>query len=69
VPATSTQPPSTPSSSPPATTQAPPRGGGGRAYANCTEARAAGAAPIMRGSPDYDLNRGLDRDGDGIACE
>ena len=36
-------------------------------YANCTEARAAGAAPIRRGEPGYAPK--LDRDGDGIACE
>ena len=36
-------------------------------FANCTEARDAGAAPIMRGEPGY--RSGLDRDGDGIACE
>lgn len=36
-------------------------------YANCTEARAAGAAPIYRGEPGY--ARKLDRDGDGIACD
>jgi len=36
-------------------------------YANCTEARAAGAAPILRGEPGY--RSGLDRDGDGVACE
>ena len=36
-------------------------------YANCTAARAAGAAPIHRGEPGY--RSGLDRDGDGIACE
>ena len=36
-------------------------------YANCTAARAAGAAPILRGQPGY--RSGLDRDGDGIACE
>lgn len=36
-------------------------------YANCTAARAAGAAPIMRGEPGY--RSGLDRDGDGVACE
>jgi hypothetical protein len=40
-------------------------GGGG--YANCTEARAAGAAPIRRGEAGYSPK--LDRDGDGIACE
>ncbi|MEO8556268.1 MAG: excalibur calcium-binding domain-containing protein [Actinomycetota bacterium] len=36
-------------------------------YANCTAARAAGAAPIHRGDPGYATK--LDRDGDGIACE
>jgi Excalibur calcium-binding domain len=36
-------------------------------YANCAAARAAGAAPIHRGEPGY--RSGLDRDGDGIACE
>lgn len=36
-------------------------------YANCSEARAAGAAPIYEGQPGY--RRKLDRDGDGIACE
>lgn len=36
-------------------------------YANCTEARAAGVAPMNEGSPDYDPH--LDRDHDGVACE
>jgi Excalibur calcium-binding domain len=36
-------------------------------YANCTAARAAGAAPIYRGEPGY--RPALDRDDDGIACE
>lgn len=36
-------------------------------YPNCDAARAAGAAPIRRGQPGY--RAGLDRDGDGIACE
>jgi len=36
-------------------------------YANCTEARAAGAAPILRGEPGYAPK--LDRDDDGVACE
>jgi hypothetical protein len=36
-------------------------------YANCAEARAAGAAPLHRGDPGY--RSGLDRDGDGVACE
>lgn len=37
------------------------------AYRNCTEARAAGAAPIRAGEPGYGQH--LDRDGDGVACE
>lgn len=36
-------------------------------YPNCTAARAAGVAPILRGQPGY--GRHLDRDGDGKACE
>jgi hypothetical protein len=36
-------------------------------YANCTAARAAGAAPVRRGDPGYGTH--LDRDGDGIGCE
>ncbi len=36
-------------------------------YANCAEVRAAGAAPIRRGEPGY--RSGLDRDGDGVACD
>ncbi|MXM62068.1 hypothetical protein GR925_01025 [Streptomyces sp. HUCO-GS316] len=36
-------------------------------YANCSEARAAGAAPILRGEPGYDSH--LDRDNDGVACD
>ena len=36
-------------------------------YANCTEAKAAGAAPLYRGDPGY--RDKLDRDHDGIACE
>lgn len=39
----------------------------GAYYRNCAEARAAGAAPIYRGQPGY--RKGLDRDGDGVACE
>jgi len=37
------------------------------AFANCAQARAAGAAPVRRGDPGY--SRKLDRDGDGIGCE
>ncbi|AWZ09569.1 hypothetical protein DRB89_39785 [Streptomyces sp. ICC4] len=36
-------------------------------YKNCTEAKAAGAAPIRRGQPGY--GKHLDRDNDGIACD
>ena len=36
-------------------------------YSSCAVARAAGAAPIRRGSPGYRSK--LDADGDGIACE
>ena len=36
-------------------------------YANCTAARAAGAAPLYAGTPGYRSQ--LDRDGDGVACE
>jgi len=44
---------------------APPSGG--TYFANCTEARVAGAAPIRVGQPGY--RPALDRDADGIACE
>ncbi|HVV11323.1 thermonuclease family protein [Amycolatopsis sp.] len=36
-------------------------------YANCTAAKAAGAAPLHIGEPGY--RKALDRDGDGVACE
>ncbi|WP_248762156.1 DUF1524 domain-containing protein [Pseudarthrobacter sp. SSS035] len=36
-------------------------------YANCTAAKAAGAAPIYAGQAGY--RAGLDRDSDGVACE
>ena len=48
----------------PAPAPAPAPVGG---YANCTDARNAGAAPLHRGDPGYASK--LDRDGDGIACE
>ena len=41
--------------------------GGGPTFANCDEARAAGAAPLHRGDPGY--STGMDGDGDGVACE
>ncbi len=36
-------------------------------FANCDEARAAGAAPVHRGKPGYGSH--LDRDHDGIGCD
>jgi hypothetical protein len=39
----------------------------GRDYANCAQARAAGAAPVRAGDPGY--GRHLDRVGDGVGCE
>ena len=51
-----------------------PNGGGngrpkpsGGVFANCTEARAAGAAPVREGDPGF--GRHLDRDNDGVGCE
>lgn len=38
-----------------------------RAFRNCDEARAAGAAPVHRGDPGYGAH--LDRDNDGVGCE
>lgn len=51
----------------PAPAPAPAPSGAGVSYANCAAARAAGAAPIMRGEPGYSSK--LDRDNDGVACE
>ncbi len=36
-------------------------------YSGCREVRAAGAAPLYRGTPGYRTT--MDGDGDGIACE
>ena len=36
-------------------------------FANCSAARAAGAAPVREGQPGY--GRKLDQDGDGVGCE
>ena len=49
------------------TTSPGPTSGAGVYYPNCKAACAAGVAPIYRGQPGY--RSGLDRDGDGIACE
>lgn len=55
--------PTTPATSPPGAVAPQPD----VYYANCTAARAAGAAPILVGQPGY--RPALDRDHDGIACE
>lgn len=63
-------PPSRPAYSSGFTADSPERQDTGRrsgAYANCTEARAAGAAPVRIGEPGYGPH--LDRDRDGIGCE
>jgi hypothetical protein len=39
----------------------------GNYYQNCSEAKAAGAAPLYVGEPGY--RSALDRDNDGVACE
>lgn len=44
-----------------------PKQGSSTPYANCTAARAAGAAPVMQGEPGFGPH--LDRDNDGIGCE
>lgn len=36
-------------------------------FSNCAEARSVGASPLYAGMPGY--RPGLDRDGDGVACE
>jgi micrococcal nuclease len=41
--------------------------GPGGVWRNCSEARAAGAAPVYRGDPGFGPHP--DRDGDGIGCE
>lgn len=64
---TTTLPPLT---APPTTAPAPPSTQAvapAPSFANCAEARAAGAAPLYRGQPGYSSR--LDRDGDGVACE
>jgi hypothetical protein len=65
VPATTTKPTTATTENTVAKTTAPPATG--VYYANCTEARAAGVAPLHTGDPGY--RSGLDRDHDGVACE
>lgn len=56
-------------SSPPQrlSSSSPRRAASSGAFANCSAARAAGAAPVYAGDPGY--ARRLDRDGDGVGCE
>jgi micrococcal nuclease len=49
------------------TTSSPPSPAAGALYRTCSEARAAGAAPLHRGDRGY--REALDGDGDGVACE
>ncbi|MEV6237860.1 excalibur calcium-binding domain-containing protein [Lentzea sp. NPDC051838] len=51
----------------PAPVPAPPPPPAAAYYANCSAAKAAGAAPLYRGQPGY--RSALDRDNDGVACE
>ena len=54
-------------SSAPAQKRTPGSSGGGTYFANCSAARAVGAAPVRASAPGY--SRKLDRDGDGVGCE
>lgn len=65
LPANVSAPPPADSPTMPPTDPTPPPGG--VYYANCDAVRAAGAAPLYAGEPGY--RAGLDRDGDGVACE
>ncbi|WP_277441807.1 excalibur calcium-binding domain-containing protein [Streptomyces sp. SPB162] len=68
-PVTPSQPP-TPTDEPPTPAETPsssPSPEGPAYFRDCDEARAAGAAPLFAGDPGY--RSGLDRDGDGVACE
>lgn len=66
-PAPQTQPHPTNPPKPAAQPTYPPPRNDAPYYANCTAARAAGAAPLYRGQPGY--RPAMDRDGDGVACE
>lgn len=64
-----------PAASAPAATLAPAQRPPGKAmttsgesvFRNCSQVRAAGAAPVRRGDPGHGSH--LDRDNDGIGCE
>ena len=68
APVTTEEPPPPPvTDTPRPAATAAPSAPSGATYANCSEAKAAGAAPLSRGEPGYSSK--LDRDGDGVACE
>ncbi len=77
APTTTAPPPAPPPTAPPPPPTAPPTTAAAQTapaplsssvyYANCSAARAAGAAPLHVGDPGYASH--LDRDHDGIACE
>jgi hypothetical protein len=58
-----------PAAAPPRATKPGGSDTAGRHFANCEAVRAAGLAPLRRGTPDYAANPSLDRDKDGLACE
>ncbi len=51
----------------PAQAPAPAPAPAGFMYKNCAEARAAGATPILAGTPGFGPH--LDKDGDGVGCQ
>ncbi len=57
----------TPDPAPRSFYQAEPAAASYTYFANCSEARAAGAAPVHAGDPGYAMH--LDRDRDGVGCE
>ncbi len=68
APATTQQAPATTAKAPATTVKAPATTSKAAGpFKNCTEAKAAGAAPLYRGQPGYKPE--LDGDGDGVACE
>lgn len=59
--------PAAPAPAPRAVAPAPAPAPAAAPFANCTAAKAAGAAPVYAGTPGYGVH--LDRDRDGIGCD
>ena len=59
--------PAAPEPAAPAPAEEPPAPAADVYYENCDAARAAGAAPLLRGEPGYRSR--MDGDDDGVACE